>query len=630
MKQLFFLVPALLTVVCLSGQESFAVAEIPPALLPQANAVVRVHELRFEVSDIGSAIETEHRAITLLNERAASLLDLSLGYDAIQKITDIDANVYDGAGQLVRRIKNKDISDEKAFEFLFVNDTRAKTIHFPRLSYPFTIEYTVTTRHKGLMFYPVFAPQISPALSVQRADFQIIMPPDMHCRVREEHIRPDQQTGQLHWTLRNLPAYRPEACAPAHLHPLPVVYSAPERFSIEGYEGDMRDWKQYGQFIHQLNSGRQEIPAATVAELRRRCADCRDTLCIVERVYAYLQDHTRYFYVGLGIGGWLPTPAELVDKNKFGDCKGLSNYTVAMLQALGIPARYVLIKAGDENRHDQMPDFPNAYFNHAIACVPMARDTLWLECTSQTQSCGFMGDFTDDRSALMITPEGGYLVHTPKYDEQVNFEHRNADITLLDDGSARLKAHVLYSGLAQDIPADLAENPEEQRRKYLYEHLQIKDFEIRQLKFERHKNRLPTVEADMDLHLPKFAAQSGPRLFLTPVLFPFSASIPPAGDGPRQHAVQAYSHGFAEKDEFRIGLPGGWHLENHQSEPLQYNSPFGSYRLEYRQEDRTLIVQRNMVWNNRIHGPETYPELIRFYKNIAKSDRIKMVLVKKD
>src|SRR5690606_4540730 len=103
-----------------------------------------------------------------------------------------------------------------------------------------------------------------------------------------------------------------------------------------------------------------------------------------------------------------------VEKTGYGDCKALSNYMVALLGSVGIKGYYSLIMAG-ENFTPLQTDFPSSQFNHVVVAVPNGSDTLWLECTSQTQPFGYLGSFTDDRYALMILDDGATLVKTGSY-----------------------------------------------------------------------------------------------------------------------------------------------------------------------------------------------------------------------
>ncbi len=78
----------------------------------------------------------------------------------------------------------------------------------------------------------------------------------------------------------------------------------------------------------------------------------------------------------------------------------------SLLKEAGITSCYTLIKAGE------MPDILPAIFLPSnlimlFLCVPLQKDTMWLECTSQTLPSGYLGDFTCDRYALLIDETGG-------------------------------------------------------------------------------------------------------------------------------------------------------------------------------------------------------------------------------
>ncbi len=610
----------------LSAQTAYPVAAIPPLLLKNADVVVRAYDLTFNVMGPGDATQTEYKVLTLLNENAAKYSEPVFHYWAFDKIEDMEASVYDADGKLVRHLKKKDIEDVKPPE-RFVDDIRYKVLRLPARSYPYTIEYTVTRRLNDLMFYPVFEPQGSPAESVERAHFEVKMPPGLEARFKEVNLPAGSKTGPMQWTFRNLAAFQPEPFAPANSLPLPKVLAAPTDFTFGGFAGDMRSWASFSAFQYQLLNTQRDLSAETKTALQSMVADCPDAPCKIRRVYAHLQANTRYFYVGLGIGGWQPAAASEVDRFKYGDCKGLSNYTVAMLQAVGVPAFYVNVRAGEAEQAQQFPDFPNAWFNHIIVCVPLEKDTLWLECTSQSESCGFLSNFTDNRPALLIAPEGGRLVQTPKYDERQNTTRRTTDIALAPDGSATLESKVVFQGISQDVPAALADRPDEVRKKYLYRVLNATDFEIKSIEFVRTKERLPNVEQYLSLALPRLASVSGKRLFL-PIGLLYNKVEVPALDSVRRFAVQADSRGFSEEDDLRVSVPEGFRLEGAFA-PVEISTAFGQFEMSVRQEPGGgIVVHRKLTLNSSVQPKERFGAFAAFLKAVAKADKTKLVLVK--
>ena len=592
-------------------------------LLQNADAVVRIFEVTFEVFDKGHATETEHKAITLLNDRAQNATDQYFEYDKIAEIDDIEGAVYDADGKLVRKIKKKDISDGKAYKE-YVDDNRIKWLKFPRLALPFTIEYTVKYKYNGLLFYPLFRPQHSNHEAVEAASLVVKMPAGLPFRVHENASASLGRQTSNTWSFSNIAAIKPELFAPVELDKSPEVICAPTEFSLEGYDGNMDSWKNFGIFMNKLLENRQKLPPETVAMLRKLVADCPNDVCKTERIYRFLQQNTRYFLIGLGIGGWQPAPAAQVDALKYGDCKGLSNYLVAMLAAVGVDARYVVIRAG-KNERVQYPDFPNAYFSHIIACVPNAGDSIWLECTSQTMPFGFLGDFTDNRPALLIAPDGGHLVCTPKYDEKDNFEQFENELFLDENGNARVKSSQVFGGIPLEFFSELSQFNSDFQKKYLYNLLKIKDFTIDSFQFERKTGRRPTINLDLELGLPAFASKSGKRLFLPTCLF--SKMDCPVGDGSeRRSEVQADSRGITEIQTSKFNLPAGFSVEN-LPQNIHLSNDFGQFDFEAKKLNSEILVFRKLILNNKILTSEKFGELIDFLKKVDTADDSIIVLV---
>jgi hypothetical protein len=533
--------------------------------------------------------------------------------------------VYDANGKLVRKLQNKDIKDIKPYE-QFVNDYRAKEVEFPKLALPYTVEYTVVTQHKGLMYYPIFSPQGDYGVAVQHASYKVELPPGIKLKVKELSLPDQAKKADLHWEINELPAVRKAAFMPERGHQFPSVLCCPSTFMIDGYEGSFDSWQSFGTFIGKLNEGRDQLPAETISKVKALVADCPDERCKLERVYAYLQENTRYFFVGLGLGGWQPMPAMEVDKFKYSDCKGLSNYMVAMLKAIGLEAYYVLIRAGSDEIDQQYPDFPNPYFNHATACAIIGQDTIWLECTSQTESCGFNSDFTDERLALLITEEGGKLVQTPRYSAEQNKVLRQTNISITPEGNANISSTNTFKCIQQVMFSHFENLHQEQWKKLLYENLGLSDFEIKSLEISRKKGQLPEATQKMELHAPRFASLSGKRIFVPMTALSRKIELPEI-EPERQHPIQITSRSNTEEDHITIAMPEGFNLENVVGTE-RFDSPFGSYERSIKLEGRTIMVHRKLVLDNSVQPKERFDVFLDFLKNISKADKGKLVLVK--
>ncbi len=118
-----------------------------------------------------------------------------------------------------------------------------------------------------------------------------------------------------------------------------------------------------------------------------------------------------------------------------------------------------------------------------------------------------MSDFTDDRPALLITPDGGKIVYTPKYDYLINTSRSVITVELNADGSAKFQSNDTFRGIEQDIPAQLSDLPDGTRKTYLYKVLNISDFEITALAYERKKDLIPEVEQKISLNIPQLVAK---------------------------------------------------------------------------------------------------------------------------
>jgi hypothetical protein len=299
----------------------------------------------------------------------------------------------------------------------------------------------------------------------------------------------------------------------------------------------------------------------------------------------------------------------------------------SLLKEINIKSCYTQIKAG-AGEYFFMPDFSTDQFDHIILCVPMAKDSMWLECTSQTMPAGYLGDFTCDRYALLIDETGGHLVRTPKYGMKENVEIRNIKATLDDEATLKIKAETTYGGLQQDDYHDLITSLSKDKvKEALHEQLDFATYEIKDFNYKENKSWLPTIDESLDITVNNYATITGKRLFIVPNIMTKTRRKLPA-DTERKHDLDL-GFEFKDIDTVEIELPAGYTPEAVPSD-AKIESKFGKYSASVKLSGNKITYYRHYEHYSGRFPAKDYAELVKFYEAIYKADRNRVVLVKNE
>jgi transglutaminase-like putative cysteine protease len=627
----------------------YPVEAIAPALRENAHAVVRAYDEVVTVKSTSQLVKNVHQVVTILGGDAGDEYGvLRVPYDALDHLNYLRGAVYDAQGHLVHQLRPAEIGDQGLGSSggSFMTDLRVRYADLRQPTLPYTVEFDYEITSNNTLFYPNWQPQDDENIALESATLQVTTPTALPLRYEEQLLPAGAATAPMvagglttyRWQLAARPAVEAEPLSPPLSELLPAVHLAPATFEVQGYAGALDSWQNLGLWSYQLGKGRDVLPPALTAKMAQLMVTDPDPRARARKVYEYLQSSTRYVSVQLGLGGWQTAPATAVATGGYGDCKALSNYTCALLKAAGLPAYVALVGAG-YNHADVRPNFPSSQFNHAILCMPLAArgataaDTVWLECTSQTDAFGYMGSFTGNRQALLLTPEGGRLVATPRYGAQANRQQRRTDLWLDATGNAKATVRTQRVGLAQDTYAQLLHgaDPEDQK-KYVANHLHLNHFTITNLRLTAPTATapaLPSVVEQLGLDLPSVATTAGRRLLLEPNLLGRLAALP-AQVGPRQSAL-ALPPASLTQDTVRLHLPTGFKAEN-LPQPVQLTSAYGTYTSTCTAlPDGTLQYVRQLE-TRRPAGSRTLPaakytEYQDFRRKINQADHTQVVLV---
>jgi transglutaminase-like putative cysteine protease len=614
----------------------YPVSSIPPELRKEADVVVRLMDVKFSIHAKNKATYAVHEVYTILNANGKRYAIEGVSYDKLSKVTLFKGIAYDSTGRQIKKMKSSEILDQSYISgYSLYEDNRVKVADLAQGRYPYTVEFEYEVEFNFLFYIPGLQVVPGTRVSVEATNYTLafkdeaLSPKFKTLLIDAKPIdgRDEQNYKTVQWNFKNIASIKPEPYGKSFSDLSPRIMAAPSAFEFDGYEGKMNTWNEVGQWMNLLNKERDVLPAETIQKMVKLTKDLPSTEEKVKAVYEYLQNKTRYVSIQLGIGGFQTFEAKVVDETGYGDCKALSNYTISLLKAVGIDANYVLIRAG-EDAPGIDSDFVSTQFNHAIVAVPTKGDTIWLECTSQTNPFGYMGSFTGNRKALLIEKDGAKVVKTVSYPMEKNLQARQADVFLESTGDAQAKIKTSYSGLQyeNDNLHGVVASQFDSQKKWIESNTRIPSFEVKNFQIVNYRERNPTAEVKVELALKRLASVSGKRLFLTPNLMNRSTFIPEKMENRRTRVVLKTP--YIDTDSIRYHMPEGLYPE-FLPQPTKIKTQFGEYESSVQIDKGDVLYIRKVKMQKGEFPPESYQELVDFYKNINKADHVKLVFLNK-
>jgi transglutaminase-like putative cysteine protease len=624
MKKIFLSVFVLFIVLKASSQ-SYPFDSIPENLKRRASAVVRTAQCQYTILKPGNAIEKVRMAVTILNEKAESYRNLYVYYDKFSKINYLRGTIYDEKGKIIKVLGLMDVYDESAMTGgTFYSDDRTKNLYFPKYKYPFTVEYEYEKEYTSVLNYPDWHFQDSYQIAVERSGIQIIVPKNMILRYYTKNLKNNvdsvitEDSKIYTWLEENIQARVPRNYfAMETEYSLPVLFTAPMDFEYGGIKGSMSSWQTFGEWRYNLIKGRDVLPQTEIDKVKGITSKTDDPREKAKLIYEYMQSKTRYVSIQEGIGGYRPADATAVATNGFGDCKALVNYTKALFKAAGITSYYAVTRAGEDK--DIRRNFVANQFNHIILCVPMQKDTVWLECTSQTLPFNYLGSFTDDRYALLITPEGGKLVRTPEFRKSENVIKRTGTVTMYGKEPSLFKLSNSYEGFNYgEADMTLGNKSEEEIKRLLYSDLRYSDFTVSSVSYAENKSEKPSAKFSYGVSVNDFTNSEGKRLYFNPgivkeeYLQDFPSSLVIAKSQIIMDSITYY-------------IPYGYKVEFLPAE-VKLDNEFGKFSYKLEANANKIIYKRYLEMNKGIIPAEKFNEVRNFVNTIAKADRERIIL----
>lgn len=624
---------AFFSIVCNSQDISLSALLIPKELKENANAVIRNEQIDINILAVDEMVVSEKRTITILNKLGNSSAAMYQHYDNDTKITKLSAIIYDAFGKEIQKYPKGKFSDASAVDGgTLYSDSRIKYLEYTPTSYPYTLVFESEYKTSSTGFIPSWFPVNGYYTSVEKSSYKINIPKSIPWRKKEINftdinIEKKQSETELGYVLTNQKAFEFEIESPKSINILPYLMVGLNNFSLKKTNGIANNWLEFGKWrFDHLKNGNDELSEDKKSKVLKLVEGVNDPIEKAKILYEYMQKKTRYISVQEGIGGWKPISANIVDDVGYGDCKGLTNYMKTLLDAVGVESFYSVIWAGNEKRNVQK-DFFGMQGNHVILNIPNNGSDIWLECTSQTMPFGFLGDFTDDRDVLVVTPEGGIIKHTASYKNEQNLQASKATIQLSENGSLTATIQKVSTGIQYDSSVGLERYSQEELIKSYKTDVwdYINNLEINKAGLENNKKTVQFTE-NLEVSIENFATVNETEFLFRVNVFNRNSFVP--NKYKDRKLPLKIERGYKDTDDYIFKIPENYKIESLPAETALVTK-FGEYKLKFNKIDETSFsYSRELFIKEGLYPKEDYEEYRNFRRRIAKLENLRIAIIK--
>lgn len=612
----------------LGGQTKF----VPPK---DMDALIELDESVFEIFGAEDAVLRVHRIILVYTDNGKEYGRVRIDESNFYKSKNIKAKILDLNNKTLKRLDKKDIVESNVnYDYTLASDDAFKRFYLAENSLPYKIEYEYEVKYNTLFFWPDWYPQEDD--SVLSSIYILKLQEPVSYNTHSIGIKAEQtesyegSTRVLRWRLENIPPrIKEDFMPPENRIQMALLFTAID-FKLDKYPGSFESWTSFGKWNSRLYEGMQDLSPEAVMQVKEQVKEITDPREKIQKVYSFLQTFTRYVALELGVGGWQPYSADWVFKNKYGDCKDLANFMIAMLKQIGINAYPALVRTRDSGI--VYAEFPRNYFNHVISVVPLEGDTLWLDCTVERLVAGQLPYTDEGCNVLIVRDDSAEIVRTPQSGPEENVWRSRIQ------GESGLTGRLILNGTIEAIGnfgTDLREalilNKGEDQKNLLVSGLSyyVPRFSLSDYKLENiDQNYDQPVRITFEGSITNFASMGGSRLFITPAVFNrFSQhDMPDEEPGERRFAV-FQDFPYTTIDSVEIRLPFGYSLES-APQIQDITASFAGYRTDYEINNGTFKYFRYLRINEKLIPVESYTEYKEFMKQVVKSDQTKFVFRK--
>ena len=595
-------------------------AEIPDAILLNQRTDLSIKNSKLFISRMYE--------LQINNREGEEHAEIAIPYSKMIKVSKVEAYIKDKNGIIVKKLKSSDLKDRSSIsDGSFYEDNFIKEFTLIHNIYPYTIFYSYQLQEDAFFYLDHWIPVLDKEIPTLDATLTLDVPPGFKIAYSSQYIESFKtDTIELRvkytWKTSYTRQIEPEIYSPDLSTLLPKVVIVPLKFKYD-QEGSLESWGTYGNWESRLLDKSDEIPEEEKQHVTSIIKGITNEKEKIKLLYHYLQDATRYVNISIETGGMKPISASEVSKNKYGDCKGLSNYFRSILSYVGIPSYYTNVRAGDVIKKLN-PDFPSMQFNHVILCVPLPNDTIWLDCTSDGPF-NYLGTFTQNRDAFVVEKDKSRFERTPALKLNDVLDIREVEFSEKSSNEVLARFENTYHGYNFEYLSSLTKQVNDNRKtqivheKYIETGFDPIDFKI----IEKPRDSA-FIQLKYTATTGRIYNQYGNEKIIR--LLPFDI---PDFNKPsvRKYPVQI-DFPVYKSDTLNYQIPQSYSVTN-KPENLSFNSEFGKYTIQYIPGNSKMRVIKSFALYAGSYTLKQYPAFYDFIKKVTELEKNTVIITNK-
>ena len=403
---------------------------------PNAGAIVLLDDERLEILSDGTAFQTTHFMVKILNERGKHYGEVELGYDSTYETIEIEyARTIEPEGKVVS-VGDRHIRDVSRYlEYPLYSNARVRIVSMPEVTWGAIIEYKAKKYINKLINGENFSfqygiqgyePCLNRKLKVSVPSGYklhiksynpgfISFPADLSPRVRALTDRTEYE-----WRFSNIPEIIEEPSMPPWVEIVPSL-------SLSSFDS----WQEIGGWWQSLADHKIELNEVIKAKVEELIKDKETAKEKAASIYHWVAEKIRYIAVEYGEAGFEPHEVSEVFRNKYGDCKDQAVLLIGMLKYAGIPAYPILISTRGNWRLDD--NFPALVFDHAMVLAKIGERSVFLDPTGETVSFGDLPRSDQNRKVLIFAQGKAEIETVPLFSADQNKFILKMDLRISED-----------------------------------------------------------------------------------------------------------------------------------------------------------------------------------------------------